>query len=171
MKRRRFVQSLLAGTACCMSARPLLAHQINPDLQFSPLKKTDKEWRKLLSREQFNILFEEDTERAGSSHLNFIKEEGTYICAACYLPLFESRTKYDSGTGWPSFFQPIKGRVGTKLDLKLVWPRTEYHCIRCGGHQGHVFDDGPEPTGLRYCNNGLALNFVPDSKPLPKLRD
>ena len=105
-----------------------------------------------------------------SSHLNYIKKKGTFICSACYLPLFESETKYDSGTGWPSFYKPIEGRVDTKLDLKLIWPRTEYHCKRCGGHQGHVFEDGPEPTGLRYCNNGLALKFIPTDKPLPELR-
>ena len=106
----------------------------------------------------------------GSSPLNHVKEDGTFICAACYLPLFEFDKKYESGTGWPSFYDAIAGRVGTKLDLKLIWPRKEYHCIRCGGHQGHIFEDGPQPTGLRYCNNGLALKFIPVDQPLPELR-
>ncbi|MCG8378543.1 MAG: peptide-methionine (R)-S-oxide reductase MsrB [Proteobacteria bacterium] len=148
----------------------VFAHEVNKQLNITPLKKSDKEWRKLVSGRQFDILFEEGTEPPGSSPLDKIYNEGTYICAACYLPLFESETKYDSGTGWPSFYQPIAGRVGTKLDLKLIWPRTEYHCVRCGGHQGHVFEDGPEPTGLRYCNNGLALNFIPADQSLPELR-
>ena len=92
------------------------------------------------------------------------------MCAACYLPLFSSKAKFDSGTGWPSFYEPIKGRLATKRDYWLIVPRTEYHCIRCGGHQGHVFDDGPPPTGQRWCNNGVALKFVPEGEPLPKLR-
>ncbi len=95
--------------------------------------------------------------------------QGTFVCAACHLPLFESSAKFDSGTGWPSFFQPIAGRVGTRRDFKLVLPRTEYHCARCGGHQGHVFGDGPPPTGQRWCNNGVALRFVPAGEPLPPL--
>jgi peptide-methionine (R)-S-oxide reductase len=92
------------------------------------------------------------------------------VCAACFLPLFPSTTKYDSGTGWPSFWRPLEGRLGTKPDYQLAIPRTEYHCIRCGGHQGHRFHDGPPPTGLRYCNNGLALRFVPEGEALPALR-
>ena len=123
--------------------------------------KTDDEWRVLLTPAQFNILREEGTERPFSSPLNEEKRKGTFVGAACALPLFESSTKFDSGTGWPSFYDVIKGRVETKVDHKLIYPRTEYHCARCGGHQGHVFDDGPKPTGLRYCNNGVALKFVP----------
>ena len=115
-------------------------------------------------------MFEEATERPGSSPLNAEKREGIFVCAACFLPLFDSSTKYDSGTGWPSFYAPIEGRLGTKRDFRLIWPRTEYHCIRCGGHQGHVFNDGPPPTGQRWCNNGLALRFIPRSEPLPPLR-
>ncbi|WP_333857642.1 peptide-methionine (R)-S-oxide reductase MsrB, partial [Denitromonas sp.] len=106
----------------------------------------------------------------GSSPLNDEKRDGTYICAACFLPLFDSATKYDSGTGWPSFWQPLTDAVNTQRDFKLIWPRTEYHCARCGGHQGHVFDDGPQPTGQRYCNNGLALQFVVRGQTLPALR-
>ncbi|MGB1801198.1 MAG: peptide-methionine (R)-S-oxide reductase MsrB [Gammaproteobacteria bacterium] len=171
MKRRQFlIQASGVAGALLVSSHGLLAHPINPDIDVAPLDKSDKEWRKLISTQEFHILFEEGTEPAGSSPLNHVKEKGTFICAACYLPLFESETKYESGTGWPSFFRPIEGRLDTKLDLKLIWPRTEYHCIRCGGHQGHVFEDGPEPTGLRYCNNGLAIKFIPENKPLPALR-
>ena len=172
MQRRQFL-TILGGIgwgSFMITSRSLLAHPVNNQLDLTPLNKPEKEWRALLSKQQFHILFEEGTEPPGSSPLNKVKEKGTFICAACYLPLFQSEAKYDSGTGWPSFYQPIAGRVDTKLDLKLVWPRTEYHCIRCGGHQGHVFEDGPEPTGLRYCNNGLALNFIPDDQDLPELR-
>jgi peptide-methionine (R)-S-oxide reductase len=116
------------------------------------------------------VLFEEGTERAGSSALDREKRSGTFVCAACFLPLFDSATRYDSGTGWPSFFDHLPGVFGTRRDFKLVIPRTEYHCIRCAGHQGHVFNDGPKPTGLRYCNNGVALHFVPRGEPLPALR-
>ncbi len=134
------------------------------------LQKSDAEWRRLLPPEAYEVLFEEDTERPFTSPLSEEKSNGTYVCAACFLPLFESSAKYDSGTGWPSFFRPIEGRVATKRDFKLIWPRTEYHCARCGGHQGHVFKDGPPPTGQRWCNNGLALRFVPEREPLPPLR-
>jgi peptide-methionine (R)-S-oxide reductase len=127
-------------------------------------------WRPLLRPEQFHILFEAGTERAGSSPLNQEKRPGTFLCAACFLPLFSSKTKYDSGTGWPSFWQPLPGSIGTRPDHTLWVERTEYHCRRCGGHQGHVFEDGPPPTGLRYCNNGLALEFVPEGQALPALR-
>jgi len=141
-----------------------------PDPKIEPLEKPKTEWRKLLPPEAYAVLFEERTERAFSSPLDKEKRHGTFICAACYLPLFTSTAKFDSGTGWPSFYEPIAGRVATKRDFWLVVPRTEYHCARCGGHQGHVFNDGPKPTGQRWCNNGLALQFVPDGSAPPALR-
>lgn len=123
------------------------------------MTKSDQEWKKELDRQEYNVLREEGTERPFTSSLLDEHRDGVYVCAACGLPLFKSSTKYNSGTGWPSFYQAIDGHVETKTDYKLVLPRTEYHCARCGGHQGHVFEDGPEPTGLRYCNNGVALRF------------
>lgn len=134
------------------------------------VEMSDAEWRELLSQESYAVLFKEATEPPGSSALNHEKREGTFICAACNLPLFKSSAKYESGTGWPSFFDAIPGSVGTKTDFKLILPRTEYHCVRCRGHQGHVFKDGPRPTGQRYCNNGVALRFVPAGEELPPLR-
>ena len=161
-------RTLLAGLAALpfVQWRSTLAD----DNKVVALNKPKAEWKKLLEPARYEILFEEDTERPGSSPLNGEKRAGLYICAACYLPLFDARHKYESGTGWPSFTQPIEGRLGTKKDYKLVWPRIEYHCVRCGGHQGHVFDDGPPPRNERWCNNGLALLFVPEGEKLPALR-
>jgi len=141
-------------------------------MAFEPLEKTPEEWRALLGPEAYRVLRKHGTEPAFSSALDREKDAGTYICAGCNLPLFSSAGKYDSGTGWPSFFEPIAAaHVGTSRDFKLIYPRTEYHCARCGGHQGHIFNDGPQPTGQRWCNNGVALRFVPAGEELPPLRE
>jgi peptide-methionine (R)-S-oxide reductase len=134
------------------------------------LTKPESEWRQLLTPEQFAVLFKEATERPFSHPLDDEKRKGIFLCAACGQPLFMSDDKFDSRTGWPSFTRPIEGNIETKTDFKIIMPRTEYHCRRCGGHQGHVFDDGPAPTGQRWCNNGLALQFVPDGDPIPPPR-
>jgi peptide-methionine (R)-S-oxide reductase len=128
----------------------------------APLQLTDAQWRERLSAPAYDVLRRHGTERAGTSALNDEKRRGTYVCAGCDTPLFSADMKFDSGTGWPSFFTTLPGVFETSRDFKLIWPRTEYHCARCGGHHGHVFEDGPAPTGLRYCNNGVALKFVPD---------
>lgn len=173
MKRRVFLQGFSVAATF-----PLFPFFLNEQaiagtiytMAITPLNKSVEAWRKLLSPEAFRVLFEEHTEPPGSSELNKETRDGTYICAACYLPLFESTYKYDSGTGWPSFTQPIAEHVGTKRDFKMVIPRTEYHCVRCGGHQGHVFKDGPPPRRERWCNNGLALRFILRGDSLPVLR-
>ena len=126
-----------------------------------PVKLADEDWKKRLSPAAYKVLRQEGTERAGSSPLDREKRAGIFACAGCDLPLFTSAMKFDSGTGWPSFFTTIPGVFTTKTDYYLIYPRTEYRCKRCGGHHGHVFKDGPEPTGLRYCNNGVALKFIP----------
>jgi peptide-methionine (R)-S-oxide reductase len=123
--------------------------------------RTDEEWRRLLTPAQYSVLRKANTERAGSSPLDGEKRAGTFHCAGCDLPLFASTTKYNSGTGWPSFWQPLEGAVGTRNETFLFMAQTEVHCRRCGGHLGHVFNDGPKPTGLRYCMNGVAMTFKP----------
>ncbi len=128
------------------------------------LTLTDEQWKKKLSAVQYQVLRHEATEAPFSSPLNDEKRKGVYQCAGCQLPLFRSEMKYDSKTGWPSFYLTLPGVFGLRTDFKLIFPRTEYHCIRCGGHHGHVFDDGPKPSGKRYCNNGVALSFEPDPK-------
>lgn len=143
------------------SWKALLADGVKVPLPSEPLKLSKEEWRKRLDAAQFNILREEGTEPPGSSPLNDEKRPGVFACVGCDLPLFTSAMKYESGTGWPSFFTTIPGVFGTSRDFKLVLPRTEYHCARCGGHHGHVFSDGPPPTGKRWCNNGVALKFIP----------
>lgn len=125
------------------------------------ITKTEAEWKTILSPEQFYVLRKHGTERARTSPLDKVYEPGTYVCAGCELPLFTSETKFDSGTGWPSFYKPIEGAVATTVDRSLFMTRTEVHCHRCGGHLGHVFEDGPAPTGLRYCMNGVAMKFIP----------
>ncbi len=126
--------------------------------------KTDEEWRKMLSPEAYYVLRKHGTERAGTSPLDKEHRAGTFACAGCDLPLFSSRTKFNSGTGWPSFYAPIENAVGTTSDRSWGMTRTEVHCRRCGGHLGHVFNDGPKPTGLRYCMNGVAMKFMPEEK-------
>ncbi len=128
-----------------------------------PLRLSDAQWKQRLTPAQYRVLRQEGTEAPGSSALDHEKRLGSFHCAGCELPLFSSKTKYDSGTGWPSFWQPLPGAVRTKTDYKMLFPRTEYHCARCEGHQGHVFSDGPPPTGKRYCNNGVALVFVAEA--------
>ena len=173
MNRRTVLQGLAAFAAlpfipaCSRAAAPAPA---SPSPAITPLVRPASFWRDKVSPAAYKVLFDSDTERSGSSPLNEEKRLGTFVCAACYLPLFESGHKYESGTGWPSFTQPIAGSMQTKTDFILLMPRKEYHCVRCGGHQGHVFGDGPPPLGKRWCNNGLALRFVPRTEPLPALR-
>ena len=180
MDQRTFVLAL-AVAPLCLHAQPrrnmkdiealqsnwksLLAAGAAVPAAGEPLKLSKEEWRKRLPGESYRVLREEATERAGSSPLNDEKRPGVFACAGCGLPLFTSEMKYESGTGWPSFFTTIPGVFEQKKDFFLFTPRSEYHCKRCGGHHGHVFDDGPPPTNQRWCNNGVALKFLPkDSK-------
>jgi peptide-methionine (R)-S-oxide reductase len=134
------------------------------------LKRSKAEWRALLPPQAYQVLFEGKTEAPFTSPLTREMRSGVYVCSACFLPLFSSTTKFNSGTGWPSFYAPISERLRTQPDFQFIVERTEYHCLRCGGHQGHLFDDGPLPTMQRWCNNGVALTFVPEGVALPPLR-
>ena len=168
MQRREFLG--IAGLSLVVPATIWGKTMTTSKETIAKLDKSKDEWRELLEKDRYRILFQEGTERAFTSPLLEEKRAGTFICAACNLPLFDASTKFESGTGWPSFYQAIEGHAVTKRDFKLILPRTEYHCIRCGGHQGHIFNDGPKPTGQRWCNNGLALLFVPEGEELPALR-
>jgi peptide-methionine (R)-S-oxide reductase len=156
------VESMKAVEDLQKNWKTLLADGADVALSPSPpLQRSDTEWKKTLSPAAYGVLREEDTERPGSSPLNAEKRPGVFACAGCNLPLFTSAMKFESGTGWPSFFTSIPGAFATKTDHKIIYPRTEYHCARCGGHHGHLFDDGPQPTRQRWCNNGVALRFIP----------
>jgi len=178
MKRRTFLLGLAAVPLAGRAAQPVsistkdikrmqsdwktfLAAGTTVPAPTEPLKLSKDEWRKRLPPQAYGVLREENTERAGTSPLNNEKRPGVFVCAGCGLPLFTSEMKFESGTGWPSFFTSIPGAFEMKKDFYLIYPRTEYHCARCGGHHGHLFDDGPAPTNQRWCNNGVALRFIP----------
>ncbi len=161
MKRRHFIQ---AGIATIVLTATSLIPLGAKESTITPLVLSEDEWRRRLTEKQFYVLRQEGTERPWTSPLNEEKRQGIFACAGCDLPLFESSKKYDSGTGWPSFWAAIPHHTETKTDFKMLFPRTEYHCARCGGHQGHIFNDGPKPSGKRWCNNGIALKFIPNNK-------
>ena len=160
--RRGILQGMLGGALALLLGRRVAGADEGPRVEAFTLETS--EWKKRLPPEAYAVLFEEATERAGTSPLDREKRAGTFLCAACMLPLFESSAKFDSGTGWPSFWKPLDNAIGTSEDRKFFMTRTEVHCRRCGGHIGHVFDDGPPPTGLRYCMNGVAMKFVPKAQ-------
>jgi peptide-methionine (R)-S-oxide reductase len=161
MQRREFLNLIVGGVSALAFAKYARIPSANAAETIEKLVLSDEEWKKRLTPAAYDVLRHEGTERPYSSPLNGEKREGMFACAGCGLHLFPSKFKFDSGTGWPSFFDALPGHVETSTDYKMIVPRTEYHCSRCGGHHGHVFDDGPKPTGLRYCNNGVALTFIP----------
>jgi peptide-methionine (R)-S-oxide reductase len=166
MKKRHLLQAgaaivCTAGLSRYLTGSSEIMATSNSEFEIT---KTEEEWRKSLTQEQFHVLRKHGTERAHTSPLDKQYAKGTYLCAACELPLFSSETKFNSRTGWPSFFDPIEGAIGTSVDRSFFTTRVEVHCRRCGGHLGHVFDDGPAPTGKRYCMNGVALKFVANSE-------
>ncbi len=158
-------RTLLAGGSAAIAAGLLFGRPASAAAARFPVTKTPAQWRRQLGTERFRILRQAGTERAGTSPLNNEHRRGRFVCAGCALPLFSSATKFDSGTGWPSFTAPLENAIGTAVDSSLFGVRTEVHCRRCGGHLGHVFDDGPKPTGKRYCMNGGAMIFKPTSSP------
>jgi peptide-methionine (R)-S-oxide reductase len=162
MDRRRFITLAAGGAGFLTLSKLFVPIRAMAAERIEKIRRSDAEWKKLLTPTQYDVLRHEGTEAPFTSLLNHEKRGGVYVCVACDLPLFPSKYKFDSGTGWPSFYDALPGHVETGTDFKLVLPRTEYHCARCGGHHGHVFDDGPKPTGLRYCNNGVALKFIAD---------
>ncbi len=160
--RRSFIRGLFGLFFAILFSGKRFGHAKGSGMKIAKIEKSKEEWKRLLTPEAFHVLREAGTERSFTSPLLPNKEKGTYVCAGCELPLFTSEMKYDSGTGWPSFTTSIPEHLETKRDFKLILPRTEYHCARCEGHQGHVFDDGPAPTFQRWCNNGVALKFIPN---------
>jgi peptide-methionine (R)-S-oxide reductase len=164
INRRVFLERLLGGASALalIGLYPLTMATAADAVE--KITHSDEEWKQMLTKEQYNVLREEGTEHPFTSPLLQEHRPGKFVCAGCGLELFTTQQKFDSGTGWPSFFDTIPGHIETKSDHKLFMERTEYHCARCGGHQGHVFNDGPAPTGLRYCNNGVALKFMPDQE-------
>jgi len=161
MNRRCFILRAVSLAGGLLLSSHIRAGRHKGETVIEKITRSEPEWRETLTPEQFYILREEGTERAHSSPLNEEYRQGIFVCAGCEFELFTSEMKFDSGTGWPSFTTAIEGHVETKTDFKLIYPRKEYHCARCGGHQGHVFKDGPDPTGQRWCNNGIALKFRP----------
>lgn len=160
MKRRNFILGLGAITVFPLAIARTMEQRSVMKVKIEKIDRSEDEWSRILTTEQFRILRKEGTEPPFTSPLNDEKRKGTYACVGCELPLFTSDMKFDSGTGWPSFYTSIEGHLETKTDFKLILPRTEYHCARCGGHHGHIFKDGPKPTGERWCNNGVALKFI-----------